>query len=847
MNMKATKYLRYILPVFMLAAATACQEELYEPGEPDLAECQGLFFPQDQAAHYELSPKGKMELTFTVQRDNADLEAEVPYELVSSVEGMFELEDDFLYFDEDQKKATFKVYLAGDFELGEKYSCTIKVTDPAYVSKYALSSSELTFSVSVVDWVKVTAADGSDKAVWRDDFFTSLSVMVGADPAKPYLEKEVQVYQRSDRKGYFRVDGIYTADYIANIAEGTSSAADGLADYCPATSIFIDATNPDKVFVNTQFAFFNPYNFTDGVLGAEVYMCSDVQEVFISGYTNQYGKFKDGVITFPAKSLVIYMPVGIAVYGNQSGKTRLVLPGYKGYDYGISVSTSASVDGKMPVEFVLDPDVAEVKYKVFEGHLSDVEMVSKLEEVKAGRDVVSIKSAGTYEFSTDKSGFYTLIACSFDAAGNYQEHDVVKFGYDTASDPRAIDINLGLIVSDKHAASGLTSENSMEFYVYGSDIVDAKVAIYKSIHYEDFRANIENEFQYYMPSLDYLQLESVNGEGYSGVIGGLTPGTEYKLVVYADNGYHTGYFTTTATTAGVFNLMEAEYTAYDLPERLQPAEDDHEPYLGDWQVWSVNPHTAKVWNRTLAATATFKDKADVMYDKNNQVTRDPEKAEYTLDYLSLEGMHPTLGKMGLEDAIDFEFYKGFVYTMMTMMSPMTYGGKTVYPTNAYLYFYDGMLYPYLENGAMIGGFLTEEKDVIAFVGNPSTAVGQSGATYVAMQLCRFADQSYSGSAPLFTEDAHAYPLLVRPDSKYVNAGEAASVALPAEYSRVSAELHKQRSNYVETDRGYIMSVIDDVLRSPYNYLGNAIHMPVDIDIRPEETSTGIEYLDRVLK
>ena len=79
MNMKAIKYLRYILPAFMLMAFASCQEEVYAPGEADLLECQGLYFPQDQAVHYELSPKGKLELTFTVQRNKADFEAYHPY------------------------------------------------------------------------------------------------------------------------------------------------------------------------------------------------------------------------------------------------------------------------------------------------------------------------------------------------------------------------------------------------------------------------------------------------------------------------------------------------------------------------------------------------------------------------------------------------------------------------------------------------------------------------------------------------------------------------------------------------------------------------------------------------
>ena len=797
----------------------ACQEEPYSQGEPDSLFCQGLFFPQEQAEDFVLDPEDANVLTFTVEREVEDGEAEVPYELISSEEGFFELEEDFLFFDDGQKKAKFKVYFSEDYELGEKYECTIKVTDPEYVSKYALSSSELSFSVTVVKWERVTKG-GVDVGLWRDDFFTSFANQLGAPLAQPYLEKEVAVYERADLPGFYKVDEIYTSDYLSQMYAGDDSFTDELEEYCPAASILINATNPSKVYIDAQFAFYDPFmNY-----GA-AYICSDVQEVFTSGYSNQYGTLKNGVIEFKHKnSLVIYLPSAGTAYANNAGKTRLVLPGYRGYDYSVAVTNSPSENGVMPLHFVLGDDVAEVRYQVFDGHLSDVEMVSKLENLQGATvGVKKVTESGTYDFSTSKTGFYTLIACSYDAAGNYQEYDFVKFGYDTAKDPKDVDINLGLIVSDKHGATGRTAENSMEFYVYGSEIKEAKVALYKKIHYEDFREAIDAEFKYYISALDRYQLDSLNKVGYTGVVDGLTPGTEYILVAYADNGYHSGFFTATATTEGVFDLMDAEFTFYDLPARLQT--DTHDDYFKTWDVWSLDPFTATKWGRTKRGTATFKDKKDVMYDSEGNVTTVPGNADYIMDYISLEGMHPNLAKKGLKDAIDFEYYEGFIYSMMTQVPEMTVEGQKVYPTNAYLYFTNTGLSPYLENGAMIGGFITEEKDVIALVGNP-----QASAPYMAMLMCYFTDPSYSGNGYLFEEDAHAYPLLVSPDSKYASYGKSsASLSVPAACKRVAFELEKGQGNYVETARGYIMSTIDKIRKTPYNYMENALETSVSFE------------------
>ncbi len=848
--MKTMKYLKYILMAAVSLTFAACQEEPYSQGEPDSLFCQGLFFPQEQAEDFVLDPEDANVLTFTVEREVEDGEAEVPYELISSEEGFFELEEDFLFFDDGQKKAKFKVYFSEDYELGEKYECTIKVTDPEYVSKYALSSSELSFSVTVVKWERVTKG-GVDVGLWRDDFFTSFANQLGAPLAQPYLEKEVAVYERADLPGFYKVDEIYTSDYLSQMYAGDDSFTDELEEYCPAASILINATNPSKVYIDAQFAFYDPFmNY-----GA-AYICSDVQEVFTSGYSNQYGTLKNGVIEFKHKnSLVIYLPSAGTAYANNAGKTRLVLPGYRGYDYSVAVTNSPSENGVMPLHFVLGDDVAEVRYQVFDGHLSDVEMVSKLENLQGATvGVKKVTESGTYDFSTSKTGFYTLIACSYDAAGNYQEYDFVKFGYDTTKDPKDVDINLGLIVSDKHGATGRTAENSMEFYVYGNEIKEAKVALYKKIHYEDFREAIDAEFKYYISALDRYQLDSLNKVGYTGVVDGLTPGTEYILVAYADNGYHSGFYTATATTEGVFDLMDAEFTFYDLPARLQT--DTHDDYFKTWDVWSLDPFTATKWGRTKRGTATFKDKKDVMYDSDGNVTTVPGNADYIMDYISLEGMHPNLAKKGLKDAIDFEYYEGFIYSMMTQVPEMTVEGQKVYPTNAYLYFTNTGLSPYLENGAMIGGFITEEKDVIALVGNP-----QASAPYMAMLMCYFTDPSYSGNGYLFEEDAHAYPLLVSPDSKYASYGKSsASLSVPAACKRVAFELQKEQGNYVETQRGYIMSTIDKIRKTPYNYMENALETSVSFEraaveftaeLSSEKTAEGrlseLDLVERILR
>ncbi len=821
--MKAIKFFEYILVAVLPLIAVSCVEE-YSPGEQDVWDCHKLFFPQDQPTDFILSPTDSHVLTFKAQREVTDDEAEVPCVLTASEEGIFSLEEEYIYFDEDQPTSSFKVQVSNDCELGKKYTCSIKVTDPQFVSSYGLSSNELSFSVTVVEWKRITNK-GVDTGLWRDDLFTSFGQQLGASLAEPYAEKAVAVYERSDMPNYFRIENVYTPEYVSMIYAGDDSKAASLKDYCPGGDLYIDATDPDKVYMETQFGMYDPFmNY-----GA-MYFCSDVQENFDAGYSNSYGTFKNGVVEFKTKnSILLYLPSAGVAMANMSGKTRLVLPGYKGYDYSVAVSASPAVDGVMPVEFVLGADVKEVKYQVFEGSLSDVELVSKLEEVKTGKNVNKINASTKLDFKAPKTSFYTIIACSYAEDDAFQEYDYLRFGYDTKEDPREVDFHMGLIVSDKHGATGRTKENSMEFYIYGEDIVDAKVAIYKTANYEDFHSSIDSLVQFYMPSLDALQLDSLNRVGYTGLIDGLAPGVEYTMIAYLDNGYHNGIFTTAASTEGTYNPIDEAFQFYDLPKELQPEQED---YFKEWTLWSVDPFTTKDWNRTKRGTVKFEEGKDLLFDKDGKQVLDESLADPSkkMEVVKLTGMFPAIkNKYNMEsDAINFHYYEGYIYSMMTDFEKTKVKDKDAYPTNAYLYFTGGGLSPYLENWAMIGGFVRnpvdrEANDLISFVANPT-----SSADYIAMCLCWFEDADYKSDGYLFEEEAHAYPLLVSPESDYAD-GKLGNVAAPTSSRVISNMIAKGRTNCVETADGFIKSTIDNFKTLPYNYMENLTDVKVSID------------------
>ena len=276
-----------------------------------------------------------------------------------------------------------------------------------------------------------------------------------------------------------------------------------------------------------------------------------------------------------------------------------------------------------------------------------------------------------------------------------------------------------------------------------------------------------------------------------------------------------------------------------MPKELQSTQESD--YFKNWNLWSVDPYKPGNWTRQKRGVVTFAEGQDLYFDYNGKQVASANKADptKTMQVVTLSGMFPTIKqKYNLaSDAIDFHYYEGYIYSLMTQMEGTRVHGTTAYPTNAYLYYNSatGSLQPSLANFAMLGGFVRnpidkDSKDIIAFVANPT-----AGADFIAMCLCWFEDSSYETSGYLFEEEGHMYPILVNSEADIAD-GEIGN--LPASCTMISNELQKGQTNCVETAHGYVMYTIDRFRSLPHNYLENIQNIQVTID-RPavEHTMT----------
>ena len=129
MQMKA-KYIMYSFAAAMTLLLSACVEEKIETGAPDLEDCIGVYFPEEQEnlkTHTLEKGKDDTELEFIVRRKNIDDEAYVDFkveaytivrdetytdtsycEVIERVDDLFEFGE--IYFKEGQREAKLKVW-----------------------------------------------------------------------------------------------------------------------------------------------------------------------------------------------------------------------------------------------------------------------------------------------------------------------------------------------------------------------------------------------------------------------------------------------------------------------------------------------------------------------------------------------------------------------------------------------------------------------------------------------------------------------------------------------------------------------------------------------------------------
>lgn len=804
------KYISYIMTALLsLVLASCAQEEMHAPGELDAEGCYGVYFPtQNGVGDLQIEPDDPTTLTFMVRRSNSRDEIRVPVKIKSNYP-IFTVDE--VVFKDGESTAQVVVHFPSA-KIATTYECTLILEGDEYVSKYSTNPSHLNFSVTRVKWNDVVGPNGEVYGRWRDGIFPEWFAVT-----YPNLERNIVLQERDDMPGYYRTFDVYSLDYLGEMF------ASNMSNICVSQHYtYIDATNPEKVWIPTfqTGAIFSP---SYGMTSVGSYVVENSND-FDASIASVYGTLKEGIIEFPYGSLEMKLEMMGWYPTNSAGLHRIILPGYQAKEYTMSVEPGVSDQyGNLSVDVTLGRDITNVKLAVFEGTLTESAAAKKAELIAAGAsedavgDLISVSRTTKVDYSFDETGVYTVVAAGFDVAGNHKVTEFASFGYLKAGDDaNKVILSAGLICSDKYAAEGFTSKNSLEIYISGKNIERLHAGLYSKEKWDADKEAIKKQIT--GSQMNKASLDQINGSGLFLKQGYLVPGSEYVLVIKAYNGYREEFFVSSAKTAGEWDPRLAEYDLSDVDMNLIPLNMDG--YFGKYHYYAME---GNMYSRAYIGDVTVSNSFPAGYT--------PSIEGY--QFVNIKGLFPKARTFGLEDdSYAFVYYDNLLYNYEQAFESF-YSDGTLYYPGAYMYSTNGSAF----GGSMglMGAFVQDGYLAIM----DSGMYAQYGEEMDGIAVLAYQDpqkKTYAGLIDLVTS-----MLLVREDldpnpiyDERAEEGEDLSVAKSA-LSNLDQIIRRGPANYVETFEGFLQRSFEQA-RSQVkvkNYLDlDNLQMSEPIEMKP---------------
>lgn len=709
-------------PVF-----TSCVEEKIEVGEPE-NNSYGVYFETltKEAANIEVDPADPKVCTFKAFRTVEDGDISVPVVFKAScadgsADDLFEVSE--IIFEDGATETEFTVSYP-NLEIGVTYNVCIECADPKYVKLYSQHLTGFSFSVTIVKWNKVVGKDGDEYATWKENgFYTFFNVSLG-------VNEYVEMYERDDRKGYYRFKDVYGINMMASIVGKNLSNPEDAA-YCESLSAkdvwtYVDATNPKKIYMDYQ-DFGAMLNSKYGTIKV-VSLCEE------TGMTEEdepssYGIYDEarGSITFPEKALLVTM-TGLLPSLYYAGEYKIILPGFKDVDYSLELACGLT-DSKthtVPMEVAMGPDLAQVKYLVYSGAITEKDAEFKYSEVAKSEEAVSLTESGEFSVACAETGVYTIVLVGLDAEGNVQSGTSANFTYIKEGDSKTPVLTVGLGSAAKYAPKGYNTDTSLEMFIYGKELTYVTYGLYTTDQVQNDVVGVVADLNSTKP-VGEQALKAINADGYVTPVDGLSPGTEYVAVVSASNGYERKLFVSEPFyTTGEPSPIYVNYK--DINVELIP--ESRGGYYGVYNYYGLDVLAEQAGLRKPQGKVTISD-GGTIYD---------EQYQESLEYVKIEGLYPSVTAAGAEsDAIYAEFYNGILYIDSSGFGKGTIEGTDVYLASRFL---ADNGYIYSAGSALLSGYVRD--GILGFFPN-SYYIQNNGITFESsMIVCAFQNGDYTG-------------------------------------------------------------------------------------------------------
>ena len=516
-----------------LFAAACTPVEEYKPGVEDNTDCYGVYFPA-QETEFVRSPEEATVITFTVAREKTDGDLIVPIN-VKDTSSIFNIKPVNAVFEDGQSETTISFDYAR-IAVGQEYLVSLSIEGDEFVSKYSTLPSNLDFTVLVEKWNDLGVGTFTMNVDLWDPFTCAVRFFQSDLNPAIYRIKMHEVLEDGTTDLIFSEEQ-NTYLYFKVLKKG-DKVFDNVADKDDLVFFDVFHTGIINSTYNAELLFVHP-----GALSS--FTVSD-------WYYNKVIQVKeDGSPAVIQLAPYIFMNgIGGWSFIDQDEAIILVLPGCELVNYSMEIEAGYSENGVLPVKFELGADVAKVKYAIYPGTLNSAQVTRYAGQIADGsaEGIATLPADGIAKLTLPETGVYTVVAVSFDAAGEAQETATAAINYVAEGDNKDVELYSGLVATGKYGKE-YTSDNTLEYYIFGQDLVDIKIGLFeKGVLENNYEACVEEVLA--SESLSEEDIEAANTSSYVAVFKDCVPGTEYSVLAWASNGYAYAFDVASAKTTG---------------------------------------------------------------------------------------------------------------------------------------------------------------------------------------------------------------------------------------------------------------------------------------------------------
>lgn len=415
---KAFKFSYMVLLSLVAFAISSCTSDYDYTGAPKVA--NEVYFSNAQQSKIELS-KSNSSFVITLHRVKTEGEQTVLLKYTADEGSIFSVPNHVTFADGKAEAPITITYNPENLQYGTYNGGTISVASEDCDTTYGIGS--FTFKAGATEWMDITS--NKSMGAFRDDAISSL---LGIEP--PTFEVKIQ--KSVVEEGKYRILNPYKA-WADEYAEKNEATYDGADHYW-----VINATDPDYVY-------FEPCE-----TGVDLGLGAVTATSFVANYLSQgvtldkikaakpelFGKLEKGVITMPAKSLLLLMG-DKGYYGGTNGLFSVALPGNVIANYSVEAAykgrfTDANDNDFAQVTMTLSNDVAKVKYALVPASSDLNATVSGIVDGSVASEEVS--ASGDVQVPFDETGKYVLVMVMYNANDEAVGSDVLNLSLKSSKD-----------------------------------------------------------------------------------------------------------------------------------------------------------------------------------------------------------------------------------------------------------------------------------------------------------------------------------------------------------------------------------------------------------------------------